>query len=95
MKVRGQSTTICVPAFPLQTVGLEDGLDHTVGEVVQIQRPANPIWEHPAGSVLWLDGVDARQMRCFAVSTRINHVANDDEECSRPSELAQIQDRLF
>jgi len=38
---------------------------------------------------------DARQMRCFPVSTRINHVANDDDECSRPVELDQMQDRLF
>jgi putative SOS response-associated peptidase YedK len=37
---------------------------------------------------------DARLMRCFPVSTRINHVANDDEECSRPVELARIQSRL-
>jgi putative SOS response-associated peptidase YedK len=38
---------------------------------------------------------DAKAMRCYPVSTRINHVANDDEECSRPVELAQVQDRLF
>lgn len=38
---------------------------------------------------------DARLMRCFLISTRINHVANDDEGCSRPVELAHIQDRLF
>jgi putative SOS response-associated peptidase YedK len=38
---------------------------------------------------------DARMMRCYPVSTRVNHVANDDEECSRPVELAQIQNRLF
>jgi putative SOS response-associated peptidase YedK len=38
---------------------------------------------------------DALQMRCYPISTRINHVANDDEECSRPVELAEIQDRLF
>jgi putative SOS response-associated peptidase YedK len=38
---------------------------------------------------------DARLMCCYPVSTRINHVANDDEECSRPMEIAQIQDRLF
>jgi len=25
------------------------------------------------------------------ISSRLNHVANDDEECSRPVELAQIQ----
>lgn len=38
---------------------------------------------------------DARLMRCFPVSTRINYVASDDEECCRPVELAQIQNRLF
>jgi putative SOS response-associated peptidase YedK len=38
---------------------------------------------------------EARLMRCYLVSTRINHVANDDEECSRPVELEQVQDRLF
>ena len=38
---------------------------------------------------------DARLMRCYPVSTRINHVANDDEACSAPVGLAQIQDRLF
>ena len=37
----------------------------------------------------------ARLMRCYPVSTRINHVANDDADCSAPVELAQIQDRLF
>jgi putative SOS response-associated peptidase YedK len=37
----------------------------------------------------------ARLMRCYPVSTRINHVANDDEECSRPVELAESQNRLF
>jgi putative SOS response-associated peptidase YedK len=38
---------------------------------------------------------DARLMRCFPVSNRVNHVANDDEECSKPVELAEVQDRLF
>jgi len=38
---------------------------------------------------------DARMMRCFPVSGRINHVANDDEECSRPVELDEAQSRLF
>jgi putative SOS response-associated peptidase YedK len=38
---------------------------------------------------------DARLMRCYPVSTRINHVANDDPECSSPVEIAQIQNRLF
>jgi len=38
---------------------------------------------------------DARFMRCYPVSTRINHVANDDEEYSRPVEIAEAQNRLF
>jgi putative SOS response-associated peptidase YedK len=38
---------------------------------------------------------DARLMRCYRVSSRINHVANDDEECSAPVELAEVQTRLF
>jgi putative SOS response-associated peptidase YedK len=38
---------------------------------------------------------DARLMRCYAISTRINHVANDDEECSVRVELTQTQARLF
>jgi len=38
---------------------------------------------------------DARLMRCYPVGTRVNQVTNDDEECSRPVERAQIQDRLF
>lgn len=38
---------------------------------------------------------DARLMRCFPVSTRINSVANDDEECSRRVEIAEAQNRLF
>jgi putative SOS response-associated peptidase YedK len=38
---------------------------------------------------------DARLMRCYPVNTRINNVANDDEECSRPVELVEIQNDLF
>ena len=38
---------------------------------------------------------DAGLMRCYPVSARINRVANDDEECSAPVELAEIQSRLF
>ena len=38
---------------------------------------------------------DTRAMRCYPISTRINHVANDDEECSKPVELAQIQNSLY
>lgn len=34
---------------------------------------------------------DARMMRCYPVSSRVNHVANDDAECSLRIELVPIQ----
>jgi putative SOS response-associated peptidase YedK len=68
-----------------------------------------PVILDPDGYDLWLDPgmtdagaasellkpCDARLMRCYPVSTRINHVANDDVECSRLVEVAEAQDRLF
>lgn len=68
-----------------------------------------PVILDPDGYDLWLDPgmkdvsaasellkpYDARLMRCFPISTRINHVGNDDPECSAPVELAQTQNRLF
>jgi putative SOS response-associated peptidase YedK len=62
-----------------------------------------PVILDPDGYDLWLDPemrdvtaasellkpFDARTMRCYPVSTRINHVAHDDEECSRHVELGQ------
>jgi len=68
-----------------------------------------PVILDPDSYDLWLDlgirGVptvsqllkpcDARLMRCYPMSTRINYVANDDEECSEPVELVQIQNQLF
>ena len=47
-----------------------------------------------AASELWKP-YDVRLMRCYPVSSRVNNVANDDEECSRPVELAETQNRLF
>lgn len=38
---------------------------------------------------------DSRLMRLYPVSTRINRVAHEDEECSPPVELVETQDRLF
>lgn len=66
-----------------------------------------PVILDPDGYDLWLDPgmkdasaasgllkpCEARPMRCYPVSTRINQVANDDEECSAPMELTQS--RLF
>jgi putative SOS response-associated peptidase YedK len=42
-----------------------------------------------------LEPFDARLMKCYPVSTRINQVANDDEACSAPVELTEIQTGLF
>lgn len=38
---------------------------------------------------------NTRVMRSYPISTRINHAVNDDEECSAPIELAQVQNQLF
>ena len=39
---------------------------------------------------------DARMMRCYLVSSRVNHVANDDAECAKPVEFeAPPQGQLF
>lgn len=38
---------------------------------------------------------DAHSMRCYPVSPRVNHVENDDEDCSRRIEVAQTQNSLF
>lgn len=68
-----------------------------------------PVILDPDGYDLWLDpGMNkvselsrllvpfgAKSMRSYPVSTRINHVANDDEECSRPVDIAESQSSLF
>jgi putative SOS response-associated peptidase YedK len=38
---------------------------------------------------------DAQGVRCYPVSSRVNHVANDDEGCSTPVELTETQADLF
>ena len=60
-------------------------LDEIVGEIIE----AVAAWFE------LLKPYDARLMLCYPVSTWINYVANDDEECSRPVELAEIQNKLF
>jgi putative SOS response-associated peptidase YedK len=84
-------------------------LTTTPNAVTRAVHDRMPVILDPDAFQLWLDPgmkdvaaaselltpFDARLMRCYPVSTRINHVANDDEECSAPVELAEIQDRLF
>jgi putative SOS response-associated peptidase YedK len=55
----------------------------------------DPGMQNVAAASKLLRPFDARLMRCYSVSTRINHVVNEDEECSAPVELAQVQNRLF
>jgi putative SOS response-associated peptidase YedK len=38
---------------------------------------------------------DAKMMRYYPVSSRVNSAVNDDEECSSPVEIAEGQNRLF
>jgi putative SOS response-associated peptidase YedK len=37
----------------------------------------------------------AQPMKCYPVSTWVNNVIYDDEDCSRPADPADIQDELF
>jgi len=68
-----------------------------------------PVILNPNAYDLWLDPgmtdvvaasellkpFDARLMRCYPVSSRVNHVINDDAECSMPLEVSQQQGELF
>jgi len=38
---------------------------------------------------------DAHSMRCFPVSSRVNLVANDNEECAKRVQISELQHRLF
>ncbi len=68
-----------------------------------------PVILEPDSYDLWLDPgmtnvgaasdllkpCDARQMRCYPVSSRINSAMNDDEECCRAVEIREVQTGLF
>ena len=84
-------------------------LTTTPNAVTSAVHDRMPVVLDPDGYDLWLDPgmrdvttvsellkpCDARLMRCYPVSTRINHVANDDEECCAAVEVDQTQNRLF
>jgi putative SOS response-associated peptidase YedK len=84
-------------------------LTTTPNAVTSVVHDRMPVILDPDSYDLWLDPgmtnvgavsemlkpFDARLMRCYPVSTRINHVANDDEACSAPVELTEIQAGLF
>jgi putative SOS response-associated peptidase YedK len=66
-----------------------------------ILRPNNyDLWLDPGMSNVqvvceMLKPYDAHAMRTYPVSTRINHVENDDEDCSRRVEITEDQNPLF
>ena len=67
---------------------------------VIVNRDSYDLWLDPGTQNVeaiseLLKPYDARFMRSYPVSTRINHVTNDDEECSHPVENAENQNRLF
>jgi putative SOS response-associated peptidase YedK len=55
----------------------------------------DPRMQNVAAISEMLKPYDTKSMRCYPVSSRVNHVTNDDRECSAPVELGEIQDRLF
>jgi putative SOS response-associated peptidase YedK len=84
-------------------------LTTTPNAVTSAVHDRMPVMLDPDSYDLWLDPgmtdvtmalellkpYDARVMRSYPVSSRINHVVNDDEECSRPVEITQSQNPLF
>ena len=67
---------------------------------VILDRASYGLWLDPGMTTVGevfalLKPYDARLMRCYPVSARVNKVSNDDEECTAPVELTQIQTSLF
>jgi len=84
-------------------------LTTTPNAVTSAVHDRMPVILDPGSYDLWLDPgmqnvaaisellkpYDARLMRCYPVSTRINHVSNDNADCAQPVELAEVQNTLF
>lgn len=63
---------------------------------VTLQADRYNLWLDPGATnvqmiLKLLQPYDAQLMRRYPVSGRINHVSNDDPECSQPLELAQVR----
>jgi putative SOS response-associated peptidase YedK len=50
----------------------------------------NPGMQDASAASEMLKPYGAQFMRCYPIGTRINHVANDDKECSAPVALTQV-----
>jgi putative SOS response-associated peptidase YedK len=84
-------------------------LTTTPNAVTAVVHDRMPVILDPDSYDLWLDPgmkdvgsvsellkpCNAGIMRSYAVSTRVNHVINDDEECSAPVQPVQTQDQLL
>jgi putative SOS response-associated peptidase YedK len=84
-------------------------LTTTANAVTSAVHDRMPVILDPGDYDLWLDPgmkkieavsemlkpFDARKMRSYPVSTRVNHAANDDEACSAPVEPGALQNQLF
>ena len=84
-------------------------LTTTANAVTSPVHDRMPVILDPDSFDLWLDPgmtnvaaasqmlkpYDARLMRWYPVSSRINRVSNDDAACSAPVELAEVQSGLF
>jgi putative SOS response-associated peptidase YedK len=67
---------------------------------VILSREAYDLWLDPGTTEVdvlsdLLKPFDAGLMRSFAVSSRLNQVANDDEACSLPIEGVEAKNVLF
>jgi putative SOS response-associated peptidase YedK len=84
-------------------------LTTTANAVTRAVHDRMPVILDPHDYDLWLDPgmrnvdaasellkpFDAQLMRAYPVSSRVNHVANDDAECSTPADPTPRQDALF
>lgn len=91
---------------PLETCSILTTTANTVMSSVHdrmpviLSRDSYDLWLDPgmnnvAAAADLLRPYDARLMRCYPVSSRINSAVNDDEECSRRVESAVVQHHLF
>ena len=67
---------------------------------VILNRESHDLWLDPgmqnvAAISELLKPYDASRMQLYPVSSRVNHVTDDDEECSRRVEITEVQNRLF
>jgi putative SOS response-associated peptidase YedK len=67
---------------------------------VILDRESYDLWLDPGMTDVqvvseFLKPYDAKFMRCYPISSRVNTVGNDDAECSRPIEFVEDQSRLF